>query len=127
MIISVQARVAAVNALTSKKVTEEMLTQARDAHLFHYAEYVAMRPGLAAAPGTPELYAPVTMEDTLANCCGHLLSALGLEILFPQQAELMRQARATMRRPTRAKLGIVAPVPRAAPDARTPPRPLPPR
>jgi hypothetical protein len=49
------------------------------------------------------------MEDTLAECCGHLLSALGLEILFPVQAELMRQARETMRRPTRAELGIVVP------------------
>ena len=104
MIISVRARLAAVTALTSKRVTGEMLTQARDTHLFEYAEYMAMRPALATAapPGAPELYAPVTMEDTLANCCGHLLSALGMEILFPQQAEMMRQARASMRRPTRA-------------------------
>jgi hypothetical protein len=109
MIMSVRARLAAVSAVTSGKVTGEMLTQARDAHLFHYAEYMAMRPALAAAAtGAPELYAPVTAEDTLANCCRHLVSALGMEILFPQQAELMRQARASMRHPGPAAFGLTA-------------------
>jgi len=110
MVTSVRARLAAVSALTAGQVTGEMLTQARDAHLFSYAEYVAMQSALAtAAPhGVPQLYAPVTAEDTLANCCGNLLSTLGLEILFPQQAELMRQARASMRRPGPADFGLTS-------------------
>jgi hypothetical protein len=62
----------------------------------------------AAPPGVSQLYAPVTAEDTLANCCGNLLSTLGLEILFPQQAELMRQARASMRRPGPADFGLTS-------------------
>jgi len=113
LILSVRARLAAVTAVTAGQVTGELLAQARDTHLFEYAGYMAMRPALATAtpPGVPDLYAPVTMEDTLSNCCAHLLTALGMEILFPQQAEMMRQARATMRRPTRAELGIVAPGP----------------
>ena len=87
-------------------MTGEALTQARDAHLFAYAEYIAMRPALAAAalPSGPQLYAPVTAEDTLANCCGHLLSTLGLEILYPEQAQRMRQARTWMHRPGPAAL-----------------------
>jgi hypothetical protein len=110
MITAVRARLEAVTALTAGKVTGEMLARARDAHLFHYAEYIAMQPALAATtpPGIPQLYAPVTAEDTLANCCGNLLSALGLEILFPHQAELMRQARASMRHPGPAELGLTA-------------------
>ena len=82
--------------------------RARDAHLFAYAEYVAMRRALeASAPsGVPQLYAPVTAEDTLANCCGNLLSALGLEILYPEQAERMRQARSWMLRPGPAAHGL---------------------
>jgi hypothetical protein len=108
MITSVRARVAAISALTAGEVTGEMLTQARDAHLFSYAEYIARQSAFAAAvpPGVPQLYAPVTAEDTLANCCGNLLSTLGLEILFPQQAALMRQARASMRRPVPADFGL---------------------
>jgi hypothetical protein len=110
MVTSVRARLAAVSALTAGQVTGEMLTQARDAHLFSYAEYIAMQSALATAapPGVPQLYAPVTAEDTLANCCGNLLSTLGLEILFPQQAELMREARASMRRPGPADFDLTS-------------------
>jgi hypothetical protein len=102
-----RARLTAVTELTASRVSDEMLTKARDAHLFAYAEYVARQPFLAAAPpGIPELYASVTAEDTLSNCCGHLLSALGLEIMRPAQAERLRQARAGLRLPTPAVLGL---------------------
>jgi hypothetical protein len=108
MIGVIRARLEALTALTAGRVTDEALTQARDAHLFGYAEYIAMRPALAASapPGAPQLYAPVTAEDTLNNCCGHLLTALGLEILCPEEAERMRRARTWMRRPDRAALGL---------------------
>jgi hypothetical protein len=108
MIRVFRARLAAVTALAAGEVTGEALTQARDAHLFAYAEYVARYPALAASapPDIPHLYAPITAEDTLANCCGHLLSAIGLEILYPQQAERMRQERTWMQRPGRAALGL---------------------
>ena len=85
MIGITKARLAAVSALTAGKVTDEALFQARDAHLFAYAEYAARQPVFAAAspPGMPQLYAPVTAEDTLSNCCGNLLSVIGLEIHLP--------------------------------------------
>jgi hypothetical protein len=108
LMISIRARLAAVTALSAGEVTGEALTQARDAHVFAYAEYVAHRPTLAGSvpPGAPDLYAPVTLDDTLSNCCGHLLSALGMEILYPEQSERMRRARTFMRRPSRAELGL---------------------
>lgn len=106
----IRARLAAVTALTAGQVTGEALTRARDAHLFAYAEYIARYPVLAAAapPGIPQLYAPVTAEDTLSNCCGHLISAIGLEIMYPEQAERMRQARTGMQRPPAAAFGLTA-------------------
>jgi hypothetical protein len=106
----IKARLAAVTALTAGRVTGEALTRARDAHLFAYAEYIARYPALAAAapPGMPQLYAPVTAEDTLSNCCGHLLSALGLEIMYPEQADRMRQAPIEMQRPSAAAFGLTA-------------------
>ena len=108
MIGVISARIEAVTALTAGQVTGEALTQARDAHLFAYAEYIAMRPALAASapPGAPQLYAPITAEDTLNNCCGNLLTAIGLEIIHPEQAERMRQARTWIRRPGPAALGL---------------------
>jgi hypothetical protein len=104
----IKARLAAVTALTAGQVTGEELTRARDAHLFNYAEYIARAPVLAAAapPGIPQLYAPVTAEDTLSNCCGHLLSAIGLEICYPEQAEQMRLARTWIQRPGPAAFGL---------------------
>jgi len=108
MIGVIRARIEAVTALTAGRVTGEALTQARDAHLFGYAEYIAMRPALAGStpPSVPQMYAPVTAEDTLNNCCGNLLTAIGLEILHPEQAEQMRQARTWMRRPGLDALGL---------------------
>ena len=66
-------------------MTDEALTQARDAYLFGYADYIARYPvlGAAAPPGAPQLYAPITAEDTVSNCCRHLVFTLGMELMFP--------------------------------------------
>jgi hypothetical protein len=110
MIGVMKARITAANELMAGRVTDDALIQARDAHVFAYADYAAKQPFLAAVPpGSPQLYEPVTGEDTLANCCGHLLSALGLEIMYPADAERLRQARAFQRKPTAAMVGLVAP------------------
>jgi hypothetical protein len=110
MIALTEARLAAVNALTTGKVTDQALISARDAHLFAYAEYAAKQHLLAAAvpAGTGHLYEPVTAEDTLSNCCGHLLTAIGLEIMHPVTAEQLRRERAFQRRPTPAMVGLTA-------------------
>jgi hypothetical protein len=108
MIGVTKARLTAVKALKDGEVTDEALIQARDAHVFAYAEYVAKQPFLAIAspPGAGQLYAPITAEDTLNNCCGHLLSAIGMEIMYPADAERLRRARAGLRRPTPADVGL---------------------
>jgi hypothetical protein len=108
MISLTQARLAAVNALTAGKVTDEALISARDAHVFAYAEYAAKQHRLAAtAPaGAGHMYEPVTAEDTLSNCCGHLLTAIGLEIMHPDSAGRLRRERAFRPRPTPAMVGL---------------------
>ena len=110
MISLTEARLAAVNALTAGKVTDEALISARDAHVFAYAEYAAKQHLLAAtAPaGTGHLYEPVTADDTLSNCCGHLLTAIGLEIMHLDSAEQLRRERAFRRRPGPAMVGLAA-------------------
>jgi hypothetical protein len=121
MIRVMKARLTAVTELTVGNVTDEALIQARDSHLFAYADYAARQPFLAATspPGAPQLYAPVTAEDTLSNCCGHLLSAIGLEIMYPADAERLRLARSGLDRPTAADIGLTvaaasAPSPRSS-------------
>jgi hypothetical protein len=110
MIGLTEARLAAVNALIARKVTDESLISARDAHVFAYAEYATKQHLLAAtAPtGTGHLYEAVTADDTLSNCCGHLLTAIGLEIMHPDTAEQLRRQRAFRRRPTPAMVGLTA-------------------
>jgi hypothetical protein len=110
MIGLTEARLAAVNALTAGMVTDEALISARDAHVFAYAEYAAKQHLLAAAApaGTGQLYEPVTADDTLSNCCGHLLTAIGLEIMHPDTAKQSRRERAFRRRPTPAMVGLSA-------------------
>jgi hypothetical protein len=92
-------RSAAVTELTNGNISDDALIQAREAHQFAYAEYVASQPRLAAAspPSKPQLYAPVTAENTLNNCCRNFLPTLGLEITYPEDAERRRQARAGIR------------------------------
>jgi hypothetical protein len=108
MIGLTEARLAAVNALTAGKVTDEALTSARDAHVFAYAEYATKQHLLAATEpaGTRHLYDPVTAEDTLSNCCGHLLTAIGLEIMHPDTAGRLRRERAFRPRPIPAMVGL---------------------
>jgi hypothetical protein len=103
-----KARLAAITALTTGRVSDKALLRARDAHLFAYAEYIARQPSLAAETpvSIPQLYAPITAEDTLSNCCGHLLSAIGLESMYPAEAERMRRAHAGLPRPTPAAFGL---------------------
>ena len=111
MIGVMKARLAAVSALMTGQVTDEALLQARDAHLFAYADYAARQPFLAASiPGDlPHLYEPVTAESALNQCCGHLLTTIGLELSYPEDAERLRNARSFMRRPDPAAFGLVAP------------------
>ncbi len=104
----IKARLKAVTELTEGNVTDAALIQAREAHLFAYAEYVAQQPILAATspPGRPQLYAPATTEDTLNNSCRNLLSTLGMELSYPKDAERLRIARAGLRAPSPAALGL---------------------
>jgi len=108
MISMMKARLTAVSDLTAGNVTDETFIQARDAHLFAYAEYVARQPILATAspPGTRQLYDPVTAGGTLNNCCSDLLLAIGLETTYPADAERLRRARSGLRRPTPAEVGL---------------------
>jgi hypothetical protein len=113
MIGLTEARLAAVKALTTGNVTDRALISARDAHVFAYAEYAAKQHLLAATAhsGTGQLYESVTADDTLSNCCGHLLTAIGLEITHPDTAEQLRRERAFRRRPTPAMVGLTSPSP----------------
>jgi len=114
MIEVMKARLLAATELRADHVTDAALAQARDSHLFAYAEYAAQQPFLAAAaPSGKPLYEPVTAEDTLNNCCRNLLSAIGLELMYPADAERLRRDRAVRRRPTPAEVGLTAPADRA--------------
>ncbi|MGN9906501.1 hypothetical protein ACTMTJ_03010 [Phytohabitans sp. LJ34] len=80
-----QARMTAVRWLSEGKVSDEAFLQARLAHRVHFADYAASQPRYAAT--APEhlrdLYEPVTEQNTFNDCCLHLLTVIGLEILFP--------------------------------------------
>jgi hypothetical protein len=88
MIDVTRARLAAVARLQAGKVSEDEFRQARHMHLVTYAEYATKQPMLAAdAPVSDrDMYEPVTAEDALTNCCGHLLTIIGLAILNPDSA-----------------------------------------
>jgi hypothetical protein len=112
MIEVMKARLTGAAELRAGRVSDEALAEAREAHLFAYADYAAQQPFLAAAAaGNQRLYEPVTAEDTLSNCCGHLLSTIGLQVIYPENAERLRRARAFQRRPTPAMVGLAAPLP----------------
>jgi hypothetical protein len=110
LVNALESRVTAANVLMDQRVSDDALIQARETHLFAYAEYATQQPAYAAAapPGMPDFYEAVTAENTINNCCGHLLSAIGLEIMFPEEASRIRNARAFRRRPTRAMIGLVS-------------------
>jgi hypothetical protein len=88
MIDVTRARLAAVARLQAGKVSEDEFRQTRHMHLVTYAEYATTQPMLAAhAPvADRDMYEPVTAEDALTNCCGHLLTTIGLAILYPDNA-----------------------------------------
>jgi hypothetical protein len=52
------------------------------------------------------LYEPVTADDTLSNYCLNLLSIIGLEATHPADAQRLRRARAGMRPPGPANVGL---------------------
>lgn len=110
MICVMKARLAAVTELTHVRVSDEDMEHAREAHLFAYADYAARQSLLAAAsPPSQPLYQPVTAEDTLNNCCRDLLTILGMEVTYPANAQRLRRARAGLRRPSPADVGLINP------------------
>ena len=44
----------------------------------------------SASGDTRDMYEPVNAETALAGCCGHLLSTIGLEYLYPERAAQLR-------------------------------------
>lgn len=120
MIQVMKARLLAATELRAGHVTDEALAQARDSHVFAYADYAARQPFLAAAtpPGQP-LYEPVTAEDTLNSSCRNLLSVIGLEIMYPSDADRLRRDRAGYRRPDPAVFGLTESQIRAKVDRRS--------
>lgn len=88
MIETVKARVAAAQRLIAGETTDQEFLAARHAHLIGYAEYAMQRGRFAAmAPADqPDMYEPVTAEIALNSCCGHLLTTLGLNNLYPEAA-----------------------------------------
>jgi hypothetical protein len=103
-----KARLMAVQRLLADEVSDEAFVQAREAHIYAYAEYAARQPMLAlSSPAMrPVLYEPVAAENALNDCCRHLLTAIGMEIMFPEQAESLGARREGAPRPTAAALGL---------------------
>ena len=110
VITGIKVRIAAVSALTAGTVSDQGLVDARDAHLFAYADYAARQPQYAAAVPAERasMYEPVTGEEALNNCCGHFLTVLGLQIAYPEAAEEMKRARAFLRKPPPSAFGLTA-------------------
>lgn len=92
----IKARLTAVNRLKAGRISDEEFRQARHAHLVTYAEYAAEQPQLAAAAPAAhrDMYEPVTAEHALINCCGDLLTTIGMSILYPDIATQMAAKRA---------------------------------
>lgn len=88
MIETVKARCTAAQRLIDGKISDQEFLAARHAHLVGYAEYAMQRGRFAAmAPvDHPDMYEPVTAEIALNSCCGHLLTTLGLNSLYPEAA-----------------------------------------
>ncbi len=89
----IEARLTAVDLLHRDKVSEAAFYQARYAHLMAYAEYAAhLQPRFAgsAPPQAPDMYEPITAEKALNECCLNLLTAIGLEAMYPERADQLR-------------------------------------
>jgi hypothetical protein len=91
---AIKARVTAAAHLTENRVADEVFYQARHAHLIGYAEYAVRQPVFASStpPQSPGMYEPVTAQTALNECCIHLLTAIGLEIMSPERAAQLRAA-----------------------------------
>lgn len=88
MVDMVRARCAAAQRLIADEITDQEFLAARHTHLVGYAEYAMQRGTYTAmAPADhPDMYEPVTAEIALNSCCGHLLTTLGLNHLYPEAA-----------------------------------------
>lgn len=88
MVDLVKARIQAVKLLMDDRLTDDRFYWARHAHLVSYAEYAMRQPLLAASmPGSNrDMYEPVTAEAALNDCCGHLLTTIGLQHMYPERA-----------------------------------------
>jgi hypothetical protein len=89
-----KARLAAATDLAAGRVTDDAFYQARHIHLMAYAEYAVNQPAFAGStpPQIPDMYEPVTAEKAINDCCVHLLTTIGLEIMYPQRATQLRAA-----------------------------------
>lgn len=87
-----KARLTGMTHLRHDKVSDEAFYQARHAHLMAYAEYAVKQPAFAGTAPTQSLdmYEPVTAEKALNDCCVHLLTTIGLEIMYPDRAAQLR-------------------------------------
>jgi hypothetical protein len=87
MIEVMKARLTAVALLREEQVTELAFYQARHAHAMAYAEYAARQPAFArsAPPQIPDLYEPATAQTAFDGCCVHLLTAIGLQAMYPER------------------------------------------
>jgi hypothetical protein len=89
-----KARVTAAAHLPENQVADEVFYQARHSHLLAYAEYAVRQPVFVSStpPQSPGRYEPVTAQTALNECCIHLLTAVGLEIMYPERAAQLRAA-----------------------------------
>lgn len=92
-------RDAAAAHLTESRVADEVFYQARHTHLIGYAAYVVRQPVFASStpPQSPSMYEPVTAQTALNDCCTHLLTAIGLQIMYPERAAQLRAGQGTVR------------------------------
>ena len=94
MVETMKARLTAVERLRDHKVSELAFYQARHAHLIAYAEYAARQPAFArsAPPQIPDLYESATAQTAFDGCCVHLLTAIGVQAMYPERAAQLRAA-----------------------------------
>ena len=104
VITLLRARLTAVDLLKAGSVTDEDFYAARRSHQLAYAEYAARQRFLAlhAPADNPGMYEPVTAENALNACCGHLLTTIGLASLYPQRASQINAMPAPQGRPWRS-------------------------
>ena len=96
-----RARLRAVDLLKTGQVTDQDFYAARHAHQVNYAEYAA-RQRFLAPTDNPGMYEPVTAENALNACCGHLLTTIGLASLYPERASQINAAPAPPGHPWRS-------------------------